>query len=360
VFRRAVLHPGRTAVPPALGQGCDVYSRPMGRSPRTRVSRALAVACAAAALAACRGGGTDRLVLGSVRLPAVALVFIAEESGCFADEGLAVEIREFQTGRDALKAMRGGEVDVATAFQTPVVLQAFEDDSLRVVTMLHTASQNTHMAARADRGIREVGDLRGKRIGVPRRTNAEFFVRTLLAFEGVDPAEVTLVDLLPERSAAALASGEVDAVAVWSPHVEDAAAALPAGEAVEFYSDAYMELSVLATREEVRTSRRRALTKLVRCLRRAEVAVESAPDRGLALARRIFPREDADKLARQWTNVTPQLGLQNVLVSILTQEAEWLRAANGIDRAVPRFSSLLAPEFLEAVHPDSLTYVKGR
>lgn len=333
----------------------------MSGSRRTRAVRALAVACAAAgALAACRGGGTDRLVLGSVRVPALALVFIAEESGCFADQRLVVDHRAFATGRDALDAMRRGELDVAAAFQAPFVLAAFEDPSLRVLTTLHSANRNTHLAARVDRGIRGAGDLRGKRIGVALRTNAEFFVRTLLGFEGIDATEVTLVDLAPERSASALASGEVDAVAVWSPHVDDAAAALPPGAVVELYSDLYTEMSMLVTREEVRAARAPALTKLVRCLRSAEVAVESAPDGGLAIARRTFPGEDAEKLARQWGQVTPHLGLQNVLVSICAREAEWMRAAGGIERAVPDFARLLAPEFLEIAHPESITWVQGR
>lgn len=333
----------------------------MGRSFPTRVPRALLVACAVAAVTpGCHRGETDGLVLGSVRQPAIALVFIAEESGCFAGERLAVDHRAFETGRDALEAMRRGELDVATMFQTPVVLRAFEDDSLRVVTSLHSGTRNTHLVARGDRAIRDVRDLRGKRIGVPRQTHAESFLRTLLAFDGVDPAEVTFVDVAPGRSAGALASAEVDAVAVWSPHVDEAAAGLAAGDAVELYSDLYMEMAVLVTREQVRSSRARALTKLLRCLRRAELAVETAPDGGLALARRVFPGEDPEQLARRWADVSPHLGLQNVLVATFTQEAEWLRAAERIEAPVPRFASLLAPEFLEAVHPDSITYVEGR
>jgi ABC-type nitrate/sulfonate/bicarbonate transport system substrate-binding protein len=333
----------------------------MGRSHPRRVPRALLAAGAMAALVAgCRGGATDRLVLGSVRLPAMGLVFIAQESGCFEDERLAVDLRTFETGRDALEAMRRGELDVATMFETPVVRRAFEDDTLRVLTSLHSSSRNTRVAARVDRGIGGVRDLRGKRIGLPRQTHAESFLRTLLAFAGIDPAEVSLVDVAPGRSAEALASGEVDAVAVWSPHVDDAAEALPAGEVVRFRCDLYMEMAILVTREQVRRSAAPALTKLVRCLRRAELAVESAPDGGLALARRIFPEDDPDEIARRWADVSLHLGLHNVLVSSFTQEAEWVRAAEGIDRPVPRFAGLLAPEFLEEVHPDSITYLEDR
>jgi sulfonate transport system substrate-binding protein len=335
-----------------IGSGCT----------SCRIPRALLLACAAAGALGlgCRDRETDTLVLGAVRLPAVGLVLLAERSGCFADERLDVRRRDFPTGRDALAAMLHGEVDVATAFHTPVVFQAFEHPELRVLTLLHSASRNTHIAARADRGIRDVATLRGKRIGVPRKTNAEFFVRTVLAFEGVELSEVTLVDIPAERASAMLSAGEVDAVAVWAPHVDDAAAALPAGVAVEIHSDVYMEGSVLATREQIRASRPRALTKLLRCLRRTEEFIETAPDGGLAAARQIFPEEDPAKLERQWREVTLQLGLSNALVAILGQEAEWLHAAGDAEGPVPAFDGLFAPEFLEAVHPDAVTYVARR
>ena len=114
-----------------------------------------------AALAACAPQRHEKLVLGTVHLPALGLVYIAQAKGYFARHGLEVEPRRFTTGRDALAALAAGEVDVATALETPVVLRAGRDASLRILTTLHVSVGSTRLVARADRGIAAPADLAG-------------------------------------------------------------------------------------------------------------------------------------------------------------------------------------------------------
>lgn len=329
------------------------------RSPRRpRRSVWLLAALAAGAALGCRAPPRERLVVGAVRLPPMAPVYVAGASGCLGGDGPEIVIRDFATGRDALAAMRAGEIEVAAAYATPVVLGAFEDPSLRILTALHTGVRSTHLAARADRGIRDAADLRGKRIGVARRTNAEFFLRALLRFEGIDPSEVALVDLAPADAAEALKAGSVDAVALWSPLVDDAAEALPPDVRVELYSDVYAEASMLVTTEATRLARAAALRKLVGCVVAAVRAIEAAPDGGYALGLSALGEPDAPRLATTWRGVTHQVGLGNALLSMLTQEAEWLRSLDGEPAQDPVFTTLFAPEFLEATAPESLTYLR--
>lgn len=327
------------------------------RTPRRPLALALVLGVALGA--ACRPQPVERVLVGSIRIPSMALLYIAEDQGCLRGDGPEIVLRDYATGRDAVAALRRGEVAVAAAYQTPVVLNTLEDASLRILTTLHTAARNTHVVARADRGIRTAADLRGKRIGVPSRTNAEYFVRALLAFEGIDPGEVTVVDVSPPDAAAGeLGSGRVDAVAVWSPHVDAAAAALPPDLRVELFSDVYTEASMLVTTEEVRAARPAALAKLVRCAVEAQRLVDAAPDRGRALVARAFREQDPSVLDRQWNDLTHQIGLQNALVSILTQEAEWIRETERTAGPLPRFPAMFAPEFLAASAPESVTYVR--
>src|SRR5512133_1124497 len=177
---------------------------------------------AAVALAACARERRDRLVVGTLHQPALGLVYLAQANGYFTAHGLDVEERRFTSGRDALAALGAGRIDAATVFETPIVLRAARDRSLRVLTTTHVASGNTRLVARADRGIAAPSDLAGKRIGVPRNTNAEYFLDVLLAWGGVTQREVRRVDVAPVATAEALASGDVDAVAIWAPHADRA------------------------------------------------------------------------------------------------------------------------------------------
>ncbi len=128
------------------------------RLPRPRTRSLLALAAAALSSAAC-APPREPLVIGLVPEAGNGLALVALDRGFFAHEGIALEVRSFASGRDALRALLAREVDVATVYQTPVVLAALEGPSpVRLLTVVHRASRNTALVARADRGIATVGD----------------------------------------------------------------------------------------------------------------------------------------------------------------------------------------------------------
>ncbi|HET8542338.1 MAG TPA: NrtA/SsuA/CpmA family ABC transporter substrate-binding protein [Anaeromyxobacter sp.] len=312
---------------------------------------------ASLALAACAPGRRERLVVGGPHLPALGLVFVAQAKGYFAAHGLEVEYRRFTSGRDAVAALGSGRIDAAVSFETPIVLRAAHDPSLRVLTTVHVSSGNTSLVAGGDRGIAEASDLAGKRVGVPRNTNAEYFLDLLLAWGGVDQREVRLVDVAPEAAADALASGDVDAVAIWTPHAERARRMSGPRGAVEIRSDVYTELSMLATREPVLAARRGAFVKLVAALADAERLVRERPGEAFAAVRAEFPEASEAELAEAWRRIRPTLGLTHHLAASLEDESRWFRAAGRTDGPPVDVGVLLEPDVLAEVDPEAVTFV---
>src|SRR5512133_2995100 len=314
------------------------------------------VAAVALALAACAPAPRERLVLGTVHLPALGLVYVAQAKGYFAAHGLDVEQRRFTSGRDATTALGAGRIDAATAFVTPVVLRAGHDASLRVLTTLHASTGNTRLVARGDRGIAAPRDLAGKRVGVPRNTNAEYFLDVLLAWSGVPDREVRRVDLRPDAAAAALGAGEVDAVAIWGPHA-DRAKAMAGPGAVELGSEVYTELSVLVTRAPVLAARRGALVKLVAALADAERLVRDRPREAFAVLRAEFP--EASEAARQdaWRRTRLTLGVTHQLAAVLEDESRWFRSTRRAEGRPLDVGALLEPDVLAEVDPEAVTFV---
>jgi NitT/TauT family transport system substrate-binding protein len=312
---------------------------------------------AVAALAACAPPRHEKLVLGTVHLPALGLLYVAQAKGFLARHGLDVEARRFTSGRDALAALAAGQVDVATTLETPVVLRAGRDPSLRVLTTLHVSSGSTRLVARADRGIAAPADLAGKRIGVPRNTNAEYFLDVLLAWGGVPAGAARLVDVEPEAAPDAFASGEVDAVAIWTPHAERARRMAGAAGAVELGSEVYTEISILVTRAPVLASRRSALVKLVAALADAERLVRERPWEAFAVLRAEFGDTTEADLADAWRRVRPTLGLTHQLSGVLEDEARWFRAEGRAEGALLDVGTLLAPDVLSEVDAEAVTFV---
>lgn len=315
------------------------------------------IAAVALALAACAPERHERLVLGTMHFPTLGLVYVAQAKGYFGAHGLEVELRRFPTGREALAALGAERVDAATAYETPVVLRAAHDPLLRVLTTLHASSASTRLVARADRGISTAADLGGKRIAIPRNTNAEYFLDVLLAWNAIPRGGVRIVDVAPQAAPDALASGEVDAVAIWTPFAERARRMGGARGAVELGSEVYTELSMLATREPVLAARRGAFVKLVAALADAERLARERPQEALAALRGEFPEIGEADLAAAWSAVRPRLGVTHQLAGVLEDEARWFRAAGRDGGAPLDVDLLLAPGVLAQVEPEAVTFV---
>jgi NitT/TauT family transport system substrate-binding protein len=320
-------------------------------------ARARCLIAAAVALAACARERRERLVLGTMHFPSVGLVYVAQANGYFAAHGLDVELRRFATGQESIAALGAGRLDLATSYETPVVLRAGHDPQLRVLTTLHVSSSDARLVARADRGISAPSDLVGKRIGVSRNSNAEYFVDVLLAWAGVRAHDVTKIDVVPEAARDALASGELDAVAVRSPYAERARRlAGPAG-AVELGSEVYTELSLLVTREPVLASRRGALVRFVAALADAERLVRERPREAFAAIRGEFSDANEADLAAGWRRLRPTLGLTHQLAAALEDESRWFRSSGRGEGTPLDVGVLLEPDVLAEVEPEAVTFV---
>jgi ABC-type nitrate/sulfonate/bicarbonate transport system substrate-binding protein len=316
-----------------------------------------AILLLAFACGGCRPAPVERITIGDVNLPTLALVFVAKDEGLFAAEGVDVVERRFPTGRAALDALLAGEVDVATAYETPVAGSAFSSQALRILTTLHASRSSTRVVARSDRGVRDPPSVRGKRIGVPPGTNADFFLDVFLAGAGVHPAEVQRVAMPPAEAGPMLARGEVDAVAIWLPHGREPRAL--GVETVELESDTYVETSMLVTRDEVAATRREALRRVLRALSRAEASVQADPRIAVAALRRVFPEVREEDLREDVARVTYQLGLSNVQLRLLERAAEWQGERRGLEGPFPNLRRLLLPELLLEVEPESVTILFG-
>lgn len=308
-------------------------------------------------LAGCTSGPRERVTLSTVRLPAFGLVFIAEARGYFAANGVTLVQRPFSSGRDALGALAAHEVDAATVFESPIARRAVWDRDLRVLTTLHVSNRNTCVMARADRGIRRAEDLAGKRLGAPRNTNADYLLHVLLTCYASPERPSEVIDVAPDRAVEALVSGELDAVAIWGPHLERARRLLGPERAVEICSDVYMEMSMLATRSDVFRARRGALVKLVRALADAERFVRERPDEAFAALRGEFPDLPEDELRQAWRRVRPELGVTHRLAAVLERESEWFRGEGRAAGPPIDLARTLVPDVLAEVDQEAVTFV---
>ncbi len=160
-----------------------------------------------------------------------SLVYIADEKGYFAENGLAVTLKNYSSGAAAVDGMLAGEADVAMATEWVLAGQALAQRPVRTFASIDKFEQ-MYLLGRNDRGIRNASDLRGTTIGLPRKTSAEFYLGRYLDLHGMAVRDVTLVDIKAPQLADALANGTVDAVVVWQPYATRITDRMPTGLAV--------------------------------------------------------------------------------------------------------------------------------
>ena len=151
---------------------------------------------------------TIRIAYSSVN-PHALLVSLAEKRGLYAKYGLSSVVVYIPGGSTAIQAMVSGDIDLAQLTGPPGVTA-----NLRGADITYIAMTDDRMGYQlATRGeIKNAAELRGKRLGISRfSSSSDFGLRTLLRRLGIDPKDVTILQIGNESERlAALRSGSID------------------------------------------------------------------------------------------------------------------------------------------------------
>ncbi len=295
------------------------------------------------------------ITLGRGGNPVYVLMYLAEHHGLYEPQGVRVEVQSFATGRDALSAMIEGKVDLATSYQTPVLLRSFDGHPLRILSSLHSASQNTAIVARTDRGIRAPNDLAGKKVGLTFDTSAELFLTLLTRSNGVPLSKIKQVNLPTKDLPEALRAGTVDAICTWQPYLFNAQTALATGDTVTFYSENYTEMSLLVGMQANLDHKRPAAVAMLRALAQAEEILHRDPHGAFAVVERFFPTQTAPALRAGWKGVDAALKVDNLLLLTLEQEAELFRQQGRVRASDSQIREMIDSSFLTQASPEAVT-----
>jgi NitT/TauT family transport system substrate-binding protein len=140
---------------------------------------------------------------------------LAQQLGAYERAGVEVELINFKGGSTALTAVLGGSADVVSGFYDHCVNLAAKNKSLQAfVTYDRLPGFVLAVAPKETANIKSVKDLAGKKVGVTAPgSSTDFFVKYLLAKNGVDPAKVPVIGIGADATAvAAMEQGQVDPV----------------------------------------------------------------------------------------------------------------------------------------------------
>ncbi|MET1059629.1 MAG: ABC transporter substrate-binding protein [Nocardioides sp.] len=168
---------------------------------------------------------------GSVDLSQVTLVVGDQKGGSKALlqasgqlDGIDYDIdwREFTSGPPLLEALNSGSIHVGGVGNTPPLFAAAAKGEFKVVQAATYGGTGDAIVVPKDSRVKDVKDLKGKKVAVAVGSSANFNLLAQLNEAGLSYGDVEVQELQPADALAAFSSGHVDAWAIWEPFTSQA------------------------------------------------------------------------------------------------------------------------------------------
>lgn len=180
----------------------------------------LLVAVMLLGMTACGGGtddtDTDVITLNVAYMPnwgALWAVAAADELGYFAEEGIEINLVQFEDGPTEIAAMESGEIDIS--YIGAGAHRLCSTGNAKIITLQHLDNADAVIGLN---GITSLEQLKGKTVGYAAGTSSETILLEALASVGLTMDDVNALSMDATALTTAAMAGSVDAVAAWSPY----------------------------------------------------------------------------------------------------------------------------------------------
>lgn len=177
---------------------------------RAFLLRLAALAAGSAAVAGCTAGGP--ITVGIHPWPGYEPLYLARAFGWLAE---GVRLREGQVAGDSVAALEAGGVDAAALTLDETLAVRARGLALTVVLVFDSSVGADMVMARPS--IQTLADVAGHRIAVERGAVGELVLQKLLDAAGLDEADVTVLELAPDRQLDAWRAGRIDIAIGYEP-----------------------------------------------------------------------------------------------------------------------------------------------
>jgi NitT/TauT family transport system substrate-binding protein len=241
---------------------------------------------------------TIRLPMGYIPNVQFAPFYVAAERGYFREEGIDIAF-DYRFETDGVALVGAGELPFAMVSGEQVPLARAQGLPV-VYAMAWWRGYPVAVASLPESGIETVGDLRGKRVGIPVLAGASYVgLRALLDSAGVEEEEIIL-DVVGYNQVEVLAAGQVDAAVVYANNEPVQLTALGYQPVVIRVAD-FVDLASngLLTNEQMIAENPDLVRGMIRAILRGVDDVIADPDGAYGICRQYVEGLDEDDTVQQ-------------------------------------------------------------
>ncbi len=159
----------------------------------------------------------DTVKIGYLPTDHDAALFVANATGMYKDEGMNVELYEYNNGGDLMSAMVSGDLDVGYVGITPVINSMSKGVPIKIVAGVQNEGSGllSHSSS-----IKSITDLKGKTVATPGEASIQ---NVLLKYElkknGLSTSDIESPSMKVPSMNDALRTKSIDAMLTYEPYV---------------------------------------------------------------------------------------------------------------------------------------------
>ena len=274
--------------------------------------------------------------------------------------GYKINWRQFGGGADVIRAMASGDVQIGEAGSSPIAAAASQGQDLKLFWILDDIGEAEALVVRNGSGINGWKDLKGKKVATPFVSTAHYQLLVGLKLEGVNPKDVSVVNLRPPEIAAAWERGDIDATFIWDPVLTKVKANGKAiASSASIGKQGYPTFDGLVVNAKWAAEHEAFLTTLVKSLAKADDdyrkntakwTVDSAPIQAIAKWSKADPKIVPASIALYtFPTVQEQLSakwLGGGAAKALGQTAQFLKEQGRVQEVKPDYSAYVTTTYV--------------
>lgn len=160
---------------------------------------------------------SEKIKIGVSDWPGWVAWYIGKEKGFFDEEGVNVELVWFNTYSDSINALATGNLDANSQTLSDTIPSLAKGIPLKIILVNDNSFGNDAIVTRKD--IKNISDLKGKRIAVEVGAIDHFLLLYILNKNGITDKDINIINMTTQDAAVALMQEKVDAAAIWEPWI---------------------------------------------------------------------------------------------------------------------------------------------